>query len=176
MSHTNDTHAEQDGGAIAEIKKVTIILSVLTIVELILGFWMIGMESKALVLGVKGTIVILMMAKAFYIVAYFMHLKHEVKNLIMTIVVPLTLFIWFIVAFLADGNSFRNLRNTYNPYYKEQSTIKVVQPAHGEAHGGNEHEAKGAAGATHTDSAAHKTDSTKKNEAKHETKNEETKH
>ena len=177
MSHTNDTHAAQDGGAIAENKKVTIILSVLTIVELILGFWMIGMESKALVLGVKGTIIILMMAKAFYIVAYFMHLKHEVKNLIMTIVVPLTLFIWFIVAFLADGNSFRNLRNTYNPYFKEQSTIKVVQPAHGEAHGGGEHEAAKGAGAAHTDSAAHKTDSSAKHEdAKHETKNEEAKH
>ena len=134
------------------------------------------MESKALVLGVKGTIIILMMAKAFYIVAYFMHLKHEVKNLIMTIVVPLTLFFWFIVAFLADGNSFRNLRNTYNPYYKEQSTIKVVQPAHGEAHGGGEHEAKGAAAGAHTDSAANHTDSSKKNEAKHETKHEETKH
>ena len=171
MSHTNDTHAEHDGGAIAEIKKVTIILSVLTIVELILGFWMIGMESKALVLGVKGTIVILMMAKAFYIVAYFMHLKHEVKNLIMTIVVPLTLFIWFIVAFLADGNSFRNLRNTYNPYFKEQSTIKVAQPAHGGSHdGGHESEKGGAAGAAHTDSSA------KQEDAKHETKNEETKH
>ena len=170
MSHTNDTHAEQDGGAIAEIKKVTIILSVLTIVELILGFWMIGMESEALVLGIKGTIVILMMAKAFYIVAYFMHLKHEVKNLIMTIVVPLSLFVWFIIAFLADGNSFRNLRNTYNPYFKEQSTIKVAQPAHGGSHGGG-HETKGAA-AAHKDSAAHHTDST----AKHETKNEAPKH
>jgi cytochrome c oxidase subunit IV len=172
MSHTNDTHAAHDGGAIAEIKKVTIILSVLTIVELILGFWMIGMENKALVLGVKGTIVILMMAKAFYIVAYFMHLKHEVKNLIMTIVVPLSLFIWFIVAFLADGNSFRNLRNDYDRYFKEQSTIKVAQPEHG---GG--HEAAGAAGAAHTDSAAHKTDASAKHEdAKHETKNEEAKH
>jgi len=171
MSHTNDTHAEHGSGAIAEIKKVTIILSVLTIVELILGFWMIGMESKALVLGIKGTIVILMMAKAFYIVAYFMHLKHEVKNLIMTIVVPLSLFVWFIIAFLADGNSFRNLRNTYNPYFKEQSTIKVAQPAHGGSHGGGEHEAKGATGAAHTDSAAHKTDSSAKHEdAKHETK------
>ena len=67
MSHTNDTHATHDGGAIAEIKKVTIILSVLTIVELILGFWMIGMENKAMVLAIKGAIVILMMAKAFYI-------------------------------------------------------------------------------------------------------------
>ena len=168
MSHTNDTHAEHDGGAIAEIKKVTIILSVLTIVELILGFWMIGMESKAMVLAIKGAIVILMMAKAFYIVAYFMHLKHEVKNLIMTIVVPLSLFIWFIIAFLADGNSFRNLRNNYDPHFKEQSTIKVTQPEHG----GGGHEAEGAAGAAHTDSAAHKTDSS----AKHETMNEEGKH
>jgi hypothetical protein len=177
MSHTNDTHAEHDGGAIAEIKKVTIILSVLTIVELILGFWMIGMESKALVLGIKGTIVILMMAKAFYIVAYFMHLKHEVKNLIMTIVVPLSLFVWFIIAFLADGNSFRNLRNTYNPYFKEQSTIKVAQPAHGGSHGGDDHDAKGTSGVAHTDSAAHSADSSAKQEdTKHETKNEETKH
>ena len=167
MSHTNDTHAEHDGGAIAEIKKVTIILSVLTIVELILGFWMIGMENKAMVLGVKGAIVILMMAKAFYIVAYFMHLKHEVKNLIMTIVVPLSLFIWFIIAFLADGNSFRNLRNDYDRYFKEQSTIKVEQPAHGGSHGGGHESEKGtagAAGAAHTDSAAHKTDSSAKHE------------
>jgi cytochrome c oxidase subunit IV len=124
----HDTHtAEHHHDAIAEIKKVTIILSVLTIIELILGFWMIGMESQGLRLAVKGSIVILMMAKAFYIVAYFMHLKHELKNLIMTIVVPLALFVWFIGAFLADGNSFRNLRNTYDPHFKEQSTIKVEQ-------------------------------------------------
>ena len=157
MSHTNDTHAEHDGGgAIAEIKKVTIILSVLTIVELILGFWMIGMENKAMVLAIKGAIVILMMAKAFYIVAYFMHLKHEVKNLIMTIVVPLTLFIWFIVAFLADGNSFRNLRNTYDPYFKERSEIKVEQKAHGE-HGAAGHGAEASHGAA-ADTTAHAKD------------------
>jgi hypothetical protein len=90
----------------------------------------------------------LMMAKAFYIVAYFMHLKHELKNLIMTIVVPLALFIWFIAAFLSDGNSFRNLRNTYNPYFKAQSTIKV-EPKEEGAHAngakeGTSTEAKGA--------------------------------
>jgi hypothetical protein len=54
-----------------------------------------------------------------------MHLKHEVKNMIMTIIVPLSLFVWFIAAFLWDGSSFKNLRNTYNPYFKEQATIKV---------------------------------------------------
>jgi cytochrome c oxidase subunit IV len=150
MSHTAQ-HEENHGNG--EVKKVTIILSVLTIVELILGFWMIGITSEALRLAIKGTIIILMMAKAFYIVAYFMHLKHELKNLIMPIVVPLGLFIWFIIAFLYDGNSFRNLRNTYDPYFKERSTIKVEKKAEG--HGGG-HEA----GAAHAaaDTTAHAKD------------------
>lgn len=132
MSHTAQ-HEENHGTG--EIKKVTIILSVLTIVELLLGFWMIDITSESLRLAIKGTIIILMMAKAFYIVAYFMHLKHELKNLIMTIVVPLGLFIWFIIAFLWDGNSFRNLRNTYDPYYKERATIKVEKKAEGHGAG-----------------------------------------
>jgi len=125
-------HEEHSDSAIKEIVKVTIILSVLTVIELALGFWMMGMALESgLRLAVKGTIVILMMAKAFYIVGYFMHLKHEIKNLIMTIVVPLCLFIWFIIAFLYDGNSFRHLRNTYDPHFKEQSTIKVEKKEEG---------------------------------------------
>lgn len=132
QEHASDQH---EGGGTKEIVKVTIILSVLTVIELILGFWMIGipLEQASFRMAIKGTIVILMMAKAFYIVAYFMHLKHELKNLIMTIVVPLILFVWFITAFLYDGNSFRNLRNTYDPHYKEQSTIKVEKKEHGAA-------------------------------------------
>ena len=149
MSHTAQ-HEENHGNG--EVKKVTIMLSVLTIIELVLGFWMIDITSEALRLAIKGAIIILMMAKAFYIVAYFMHLKHELKNLIMTIVVPLGLFIWFIIAFLYDGNSFRNLRNTYDPYFKERSTIKVEKKAEG--HGGG-HEA----GAAHAaDTTAHAKD------------------
>ena len=144
-SHKADANHEANNAAVmAEIKKVTILLSVLTIVELILGFWMIGISSAALRLAIKGVIVILMMSKAFYIVAYFMHLKHEVKNLIMTIIVPLSLFVWFIGAFLWDGSSFKNLRNTYNPYFKEQATIKVEkkEAEHGAAtHGAAKHEA-----------------------------------
>lgn len=139
MEHTAE-HQEHSGGGTKEIVKVTVILTVLTIVELVLGFWMIGiaLDQHGLRLAIKGAIVILMMAKAFYIVAYFMHLKHEIKNMIMTIVVPLALFIWFIAAFLYDGNSFRNLRNTYDPHFKEQSTIKVEK----KEHGGTKHEEK----------------------------------
>jgi hypothetical protein len=77
-------------------------------------------------LATKITICVLMLAKAYYIVGYFMHLKHEVRNLIMTIVVPLCLFIWFITAFLYEGNSFRNLRNTYDKHFRESATIKAA--------------------------------------------------
>jgi cytochrome c oxidase subunit 4 len=141
MEHTHTAHEEHAGGGVKEIVKVTIILSVLTVVELVLGFWMMGMPlDSTMRLAVKGAIIILMMAKAFYIVGYFMHLKHEIRNLIMTIVVPLALFIWFIIAFLYDGNSFRHLRNTYDPHFKEQSTIKVEKKAETK-HGEGTHEA-----------------------------------
>src|SRR5919112_81757 len=138
MEHVSAVeHHEHHGGGTKEIIKVTIILSVLTIVELALGFMMIGMENGSFGKNfVKGVIIILMLAKAFYIVGYFMHLKHEIRNLIMTICIPLLLFVWFIIAFLYDGKSYNNNRNTYTPYYKVQSEQKA--PAHGaeqEGHG-----------------------------------------
>src|ERR1044072_6339844 len=129
MEHTLASLAEEHhvGGGRKEIYRVTIILSVLTLVELGLGFWMMTMPYEGLERHfVKGVILILMLAKAFYIVGYFMHLKHELKNLIMTIVVPLLLFIWFIKALFADGNSYRNLRNEFDPYHKEQSVTPAT--------------------------------------------------
>ncbi|MEI9933541.1 MAG: hypothetical protein WDM71_01510 [Ferruginibacter sp.] len=39
----------------------------------------------------------------------------------MTIVVPLCLFIWFITAFLYEGNSWKNLRNRYSNHATEQA-------------------------------------------------------
>ena len=134
--HGHDTHA---GGGTKEIIRVTVILTVLTIVELILGFSMIGMEEGLTRHLIKGTIVILMLAKAFYIVGYFMHLRHEIRNLIMTIVVPLLLFVWFIIAFLSDGNSYKNLRNTYDRHHLESSKEKA-KPA--EEHGSEKEENK----------------------------------
>src|SRR3954447_12352589 len=112
-------HDKNVGGGRKEIFRVTIILSVLTLVELALGYSMYYITNTVTIHFIKGVIVILMLAKAFYIVAYFMHLKHELRNMIMTIVVPLLLFVWFIIAFLADGNSFNNLKNRYDGYYKE---------------------------------------------------------
>jgi cytochrome c oxidase subunit 4 len=139
MEHIHTAHEEHHGSGKNEVKRVTIILSVLTIVELLLGFWMMKVDSPGLRLGIKGVIIILMLAKAFYIVAYFMHLGHELKNLIMTIVVPLLLFVWFIIAFLYDGDSYLKYRMENDRYKNEKSKEKAPakhQQDHPVKHGG----------------------------------------
>lgn len=129
------TFHHEPGGkeVVSKIIKTTIILSVITIIELGMGLGMYAIPMAAgLKLFLKGVIVILSLAKAFYIVGVFMHLGEEVKNLIMTIVVPLLLFIWFIAAFLYEGNSWKNLRNTYNP--KQAVTAPAATHEAGEHH------------------------------------------
>src|SRR5688500_8756487 len=104
------------------VRRTTIILSVVTVIELLLGLSMYGFDFPSwLVLAIKGIIVILTLAKAFYIVSVFMHLGDEIRNMIMTIVVPLMLFIWFIAAFLWDGNSYKTLRNKYDKHFQERT-------------------------------------------------------
>jgi hypothetical protein len=129
------TFHHEPGGkeVVSKIIKTTVILSVITIIELGMGLGMYALPMAAgLKLFLKGVIVILSLAKAFYIVGVFMHLGEEVKNLIMTIVVPLLLFIWFIAAFLYEGNSWKNLRNTYNP--KQAVTAPAATHEAGEHH------------------------------------------
>ncbi len=144
MAHVYN--AETYKAAKKEIWKITWILTVLTIVELVLGFWMYYSKNTmgaSTIMAIKGAILILMVTKAFYIVAYFMHLKHEIKNMVMTIVVPLSLFIWFIISFLYEGNSYNHLRNTYDKNYEAQKEVKVQEKHH-------------EAGATHNATEEHK--------------------
>jgi cytochrome c oxidase subunit IV len=136
MEHTLESleHEQHVGGGTKEIWKVTIILSVLTIIELALGYSMMSMGDGFFKHFIKGVILILMVAKAFYIVGYFMHLRHEIRNMIMTIVVPLFLFVWFIIAFLTDGNSFRVYKNTLDRGHKERSQQPMPKKEEEKAH------------------------------------------
>jgi cytochrome c oxidase subunit 4 len=109
------------------VKKTTILLSVITVIELAIGLAIYTIHkgddpNAMLVLFFKGMVCILTLAKAYYIVSVFMHLGDEIRNMIMTIVVPLLLFVWFIVAFIADGNSYKNLRNKYDKHFQETTT------------------------------------------------------
>lgn len=109
--------APQHAEGTKKIWKTFWILSFITFIELAIGLAIYTIHkgdnpNAMLVLFFKGMVCILTLAKAYYIVSIFMHLGDEIRNLIMTIVVPLVLFVWFIIAFLWDGNSWKNMRNT----------------------------------------------------------------
>ncbi|MBI1342007.1 MAG: hypothetical protein GC171_03625 [Terrimonas sp.] len=121
--HTDDAEFKR------RVRKTTILLSVITIFELAIGLTIYTIHkgenpSHLLVLMFKGMVCILTLAKAYYIVSVFMHLGDEIRNMIMTIVVPLMLFIWFITAFLIDGNSYKNLRNKYDSHFRESTSVE----------------------------------------------------
>jgi len=121
---TFEQHHQSDAEFRKKVRKTTILLSVITLIELGIGLTIYTIHkgpnpNAGLVLGFKGMVCILTLAKAYYIVSVFMHLGDEIRNMIMTIVVPLLLFIWFIIAFIADGNSYKNLRNKYDQHFKE---------------------------------------------------------
>jgi cytochrome c oxidase subunit IV len=119
-------HHTEDAEFRKRVRKTTILLSVITLIELAIGLSIYTLHkgenpSHLLILMFKGLVCILTLAKAYYIVSVFMHLGDEIRNMIMTIVVPLMLFIWFIAAFIIDGNSYKNLRNKFDPHFKESS-------------------------------------------------------
>jgi cytochrome c oxidase subunit IV len=120
-------HHTDDATFKKKVKRTTILLSVITVIELAIGLIIYSMNKSDvnrdfLILLFKGVVCILTLAKAYYIVSVFMHLGDEIRNMIMTIVVPLLLFVWFIAAFIWDGNSYKNLRNKYDLHFKETTT------------------------------------------------------
>lgn len=136
-THLGTTHADER--QVKRIWKAFWILLVLTILELALGLTIYEIDlgtnpSHTLVLILKGIICILTLAKAFFIISIFMHLGDEVTNMVLTVALPAMLFVWFIIAFISDGASFRNLRNTDGGSRKyieqpEQFHHPVLEPA-----------------------------------------------
>lgn len=87
-----------------QIWKVFWILLGLTAVEFIFAF---AMDPSLMRVGI---FVILTIVKAFYIVAEFMHLGHEVKFLVWSIILPMVFVAWLVLAMMIEGNSVFDLR------------------------------------------------------------------
>jgi cytochrome c oxidase subunit IV len=75
--------------------------------------WIVGITAFEFLLAFTmpaGTLrnsifIVLTIFKAFFIVAEFMHLRHETKSLIWSILVPMALLIWLLVALIAEGSA-----------------------------------------------------------------------
>jgi cytochrome c oxidase subunit 4 len=108
MQHHHDVNSEESKGQVKRIWKIFWILLVITIAEVIMGMFFSHQLPKGLVAFFFLSLTIL---KAGYIVSVFMHLGDESKNFIATVLIPLVLFVWFIIAFLADGGFWLRMNN-----------------------------------------------------------------
>ncbi len=92
----NTTHNDEQGAVIRKkIYKVTILLSLITAVEVALGVFI--KQGTNLWPVVKFSFIIMTLVKAFYIVAIFMHLGDERKSLRYVIIAPYVLFIAYLL-------------------------------------------------------------------------------
>jgi cytochrome c oxidase subunit IV len=114
-------HHDPNPGSVKRIWKIFWVLLIITLIELGIGvlMYVLNLPDDFRKLALKGVVTILSLAKAYFIVSVFMHLGDEIRNLIMTIVIPLLLFVWFIIAFIYDGHSYKMLRNKFDPHFKE---------------------------------------------------------
>jgi cytochrome c oxidase subunit IV len=94
------------------ILKTTLWLSIITIVEIVAAVLLTDLFVKNNMLIVLNSFYIIMsLAKAFFIVSVFMHMKFEVKFLALTVLIPMGFLLFAVITMLAEGNSWLEMRN-----------------------------------------------------------------
>jgi cytochrome c oxidase subunit IV len=110
--HTDQAHDLHQTGEIPKpqtkvIWKTFAILVGLTALEFVFAFTMDHSTLR------NAIFIILTIFKAFYIVAEFMHLKHETKGLIWSIIIPMALVVWLMVALISEGSYYYDSVTNY---------------------------------------------------------------
>lgn len=93
------------------VVKGMILLGVITIIEVIIALFGNGhlIEGMHLPKWIMYPVMILLsLYKAYFIVYEFMHMRYEIKTLALSVLLPTTLLIWAIIAFLQEGNDWNN--------------------------------------------------------------------
>jgi cytochrome c oxidase subunit 4 len=104
-THTTDAHEHGDHAGLSKKKiwEVFFILLGITVIEFIIALWVIPAGHMSQSVG-NYVYIILTLLKAYYIIAYFMHLKFEKYGLIVSMGVSLIFIVYFIVLMLIEGN------------------------------------------------------------------------
>jgi cytochrome c oxidase subunit 4 len=104
MSH------EEYQSQVSSVWRVTVILAVVTIVEVV-GALIYPDSLPRMALNLF--FIIMSLIKAFYIVAVFMHMKHERKAMQLTVLLPCLFLVWAIIAFLWEGGAWLENRSIW---------------------------------------------------------------
>ena len=107
-------HAEVHGDTMTKKRIINVfwILLGITGVEFIIALLIVPKHIFGIGAGVANPIYILLtLLKAFFIVAYFMHLKFEKKGMIYIIIVPTLFIIGLILVLTNESHHWFDLRN-----------------------------------------------------------------
>ena len=108
-----DAHGAHEGMNKKMILKVLYILLLVTAVEFLIALVLVPKHILPINLA-NPIYVILTLAKAFFIVAYFMHLKFEKVAMIYTIVVPILFIIGLILVLTNESHHWIDLRGVWH--------------------------------------------------------------
>jgi len=89
---------------IRQLFRVALILAGVTALEFLTAFTLASGPAKTFLF------IIMTIVKAFYIVGEFMHLRHEVKMLMWTIIIPMLFVVWLLIALIYEGGSILQVR------------------------------------------------------------------
>lgn len=111
VGHEEGQHHE--GMSKGKIWRVFFYLLAITALEFFIALVLVhgGVISKGL--GVNTVYILLTLLKAYYIVAYFMHLKFETFGFIMSVTVVFLFVIYFIALMLTEGTY---MKGHFNPF------------------------------------------------------------
>ena len=104
--HEHSAHSDNDGGVKMRkmIWRTFWILLLITIFEVGIAFTSLSKELLKLIF------IALTVVKSYYIVGYFMHLKHEKLHFAWTILLPFSLIVYFIFMMMYEGNALKEVR------------------------------------------------------------------
>ncbi len=112
-----------DRKKILGIWKVALYMFLITAVEYVFAFTMDAGMLRSVIF------VTLTIVKAFYIVSEFMHLGHEIKGLMYSIVLPMIFIIWLIVALVnLEGAAIKDARGVVD--FEGGAGTEQVDPGH----------------------------------------------
>lgn len=115
-----------------------ILLAIVTVLEVIVALIGNGHVIEGLTFPkyiMYPVMIAMSLYKAYFIINEFMHMKYEVKGLAMSVLLPTLLFIWAIIAFLHEGNSWGERRELIkdkdaidaNEVQKTSSILKIEE-------------------------------------------------
>lgn len=100
---------------VKQIWKVAGILALITAVEYVIAFVILP-STPALKYTRITLFILLTILKAYYIMSDFMHLGHERKSLQLSIILPLVLLCWLVLAQLMESGAIYDALQLYWAY------------------------------------------------------------